>query len=193
MTQGPEERYPSDGYDNWLKHSKILVDFSPQINADFRRGRMKLLYEEETYLIIGAAMTVHQELGHEFMEAVYQEELEKEFLFRNIPYKREMPVTIYCKNEPLNKYYIADFICYDKIIIELKALSALTTEHQAQILNYLTATRLKLGLLLNFGKPSLEHKRIINEKSADHWRKTLIPKKHVHMLFQLSSAIALCH
>ena len=127
---------------------------------------MNLLYEDETYLIIGAAMAVHQELGCGFLEAVYQEALEKEFMFKSIPYKREMPITIYYRNEPLNKRYIVDFICYDKIIVELKALSALTTEHQAQVLNYLTATRLKLGLLLNFGKPSLENKRIINEKSA---------------------------
>ena len=127
---------------------------------------MDLLYEEETYLIIGAAMTVHQELGRGFLEAVYQEALEKEFKLRDIPYKREIPMTIYYKNEPLNKCYVADFICYEKIIVELKALSTLTTEHQAQVLNYLAATRLKLGLLLNFGKPNLEHKRIINEKSA---------------------------
>ena len=127
---------------------------------------MNLIYEEETYSIIGAAMTVHQELGHGFLETVYQEALEKEFKLRGITFKREMPITIYYKNEPLNKYFIVDFICYEKIIVELKALSALSTEHQAQILNYLTATRLKLGLLLNFGKPNLEHKRIINEKSA---------------------------
>ena len=124
---------------------------------------MSLLYEKESYSIIGAAMSVHQELGHGFLEAVYQEALEKEFLQREIPYKREMPIKIYYKNEPLNKFYIADFICYDKIIIELKALSALTAEHQGQIMNYLAATKLKLGLLLNFGKKSLEHKRIIRE------------------------------
>ena len=88
---------------------------------------MELLYEEETYLIIGAAMAVHQELGNGFLEAVYQEALEKEFILRKIPYKREVPVTIYYKNEPLNKCYISDFICYNKIIIELKALSALNS------------------------------------------------------------------
>jgi GxxExxY protein len=123
---------------------------------------MNLLYEDETFQIIGAAMTVHQELGHGFLEAVYQEALEKEFLFGKIPYKREVPLKIYYKNEPLEKCYIADFICYDKIIIELKATSAITTEHQAQILNYLSATKMKLGLIINFGKKSLEHKRIIN-------------------------------
>jgi len=120
-----------------------------------------LLYEEETYCIIGAAMTVHQELGYGFLEAVYHEALEKEFQQRKIPYKHEFPINIFYKNKPLNKYYISDFICYDKIIIELKAVSAITTEHQGQMLNYLSATRLRLGLIINFGKQSLEHQRII--------------------------------
>jgi GxxExxY protein len=94
---------------------------------------MELLYEEETYIIIGAAMAVHQELGNGFLEAVYQEALEKEFQIRNIPYKREVPITIYYKNEPLNKFYIPDFICFDKIVVELKALSVITSDHQAQV------------------------------------------------------------
>jgi len=124
-------------------------------------GDMVLLYEEETFSIIGAAMEVHKELGHGFLEAVYQEALENEFIDKGIPYKREVPLTIFYKNKPLNKCYIADFICFDKIIIELKAISAITAEHQIQVLNYLTATRLKLGLILNFGRKSMEHKRII--------------------------------
>ena len=122
---------------------------------------MDYLYEEETYLIIGAAMTVHQELGCGFLEAVYQEALEKEFLHRNISFKREFPLNIYYKGEPLNKCYITDFICYDKIIVELKALSAITSEHIGQVMNYLAATRTKLGLIINFGKKSLDYKRII--------------------------------
>ena len=122
---------------------------------------MDYLYEEETYSIIGAAMMVHQELGYGFLEAVYQEALEKEFQLRNIPYKREIPLKIYYKNEPLEKCYIADYICYDKIIVELKALSQITPEHQGQVVNYLSATKLKLGLIFNFGKKSLEHKRVI--------------------------------
>jgi len=128
---------------------------------------MNLLYEKETYSIIGAAMAVHQDLGCGFLEAVYQEALEKEFIYRGIPYKREVPLTIYYKNEPLHKFFIADFICYDTIIVELKALSLIAGEHQAQLMNYLTATKLKLGLLINFGKIHLEHKRIINERSTD--------------------------
>ena len=124
---------------------------------------MSLLYEEDTYLIISAAMSVHQELGCGFLESVYQEALENEFILRTIPYKREVPVSIHYKNKLLNKYYVADFICYDKIIIEIKALSALKKEHQAQVLNYLAATRLKLGLIINFGRKSLEYKRIVKE------------------------------
>ena len=88
---------------------------------------MGLLYEEESYLIIGAAIDVHKELGNGFLEARYQEALEKEFQIKKIPYKREVPLTIYYKNEPLNKFYIPDFICFEKIIVELKALSAITS------------------------------------------------------------------
>ena len=122
---------------------------------------MNLLYEKESFLIIGAAMEVHNGLGNGFLEAVYQEALEKEFQERKIPYKRESPLTIYYKNKPLNKRYITDFICYDKIIIEIKTVSAITAEHSMQIINYLTATNLKLGLIINFSKQSLEYKRII--------------------------------
>jgi len=125
------------------------------------KSKIELLYEKETFSIIGAAMTVHQELGYGFLEAVYQEALEKEFQYRKIPFKREMPLKIFYKDEPLDKCYIADFICYDKIIVELKAISSLTVEHQGQMINYLAATKLKLGLLINFGKQNFEHKRII--------------------------------
>ena len=125
---------------------------------------MSLLYEEESYLIIGAALAVHKELGNGFFEAVYQEALEKEFYIRNIQHCREAPLRIYYKNEPLNKFYMADFICFGKIIVELKALSAITSDHHAQVLNYLKASRLNLGIIMNFGKQNLEHKRIIKEK-----------------------------
>ena len=125
---------------------------------------MELLYEKETYAIIGAAMEVHKELGYGFLEAVYQEALEIEFQQRGIPYKREQPLTLYYKCKPLNKFYVPDFICHDKIIIELKAVDKIKSEHEGQVVNYLTATKLKLGLILNFGKSSLEHKRIIKQK-----------------------------
>ena len=127
-----------------------------------------MIYKEEAYKIIGAAMEVHKTLGRGFLEAVYQEALEKEFRLQKIPYKREQQLSIEYKGEKLSKYYMADFICYEKIIVELKALSNLTTEHDAQILNYLKATNSKLGLLINFGAISLEYKRLVNEKYFIH-------------------------
>ncbi len=124
---------------------------------------MSYLYEEETYKIIGACFEAHKTLGHGFLEAVYQEALEMEFQLRNIPYQREKMLYINYKERQLKKHYVADFVCYDKIIIETKAISDLTSKDESQILNYLKATNFKLGLLINFGKPSLQKKRIINE------------------------------
>jgi len=122
---------------------------------------MGLIYKEEVYRIIGSAMEVHRELGPGFLEKVYQEALELEFQFSKISYQREAKLNIYYKKTLLNKYFEADFVCFDKIIVELKALSGLTSEHESQLLNYLKATNLKLGLLINFGKESLEYKRMI--------------------------------
>ncbi len=123
-----------------------------------------ILYKNETYQIIGAAMEVHKELKNGFLEPVYQEALQKEFVIQNIPHQKEALINIHYKGEKLEKYYKADFICYDDIIIELKALSDLTYEHEAQLINYLKATHTKLGILINFGKKSLQYKRIINNQ-----------------------------
>jgi GxxExxY protein len=122
---------------------------------------MELLYRDEAYTIVGAAMEVHKELGYGFLEGVYHEALEHEFKLRYIPYRREAPISIFYKSAVLAKSYIADFICYDKIIIELKALSKLNSDHKAQVLNYLKAAKFKLGILINFGTKSLEYQRII--------------------------------
>lgn len=119
------------------------------------------ILKDETYKIIGACMEVHKVLGNGFLEAVYQEALEQEFVLQNIPYEREKQITINYKNIPLNKYYIADFICYNQIIVEIKAVSSLTSDHDAQILNYLKATKNKIGLLINFGEKSLKYQRKI--------------------------------
>jgi len=121
----------------------------------------KLIYEAETYKIIGAAIEVHRELGPGFLEAVYQEALELEFIDQYIPYKREEELTIYYKNKPLQKKYKADFICFNKIIVELKAEIQLTSIDEAQLLNYLKTTGYKVGLLLNFGEESLKYKRMV--------------------------------
>ena len=110
-----------------------------------------LLYKEESYKIIGAAMEVYNQLGHGFLETVYQEALEREFSLRGIPYEREKELTIYYKGEKLLQTYKADFLCYGMIIVELKAVSTLEDGHRAQVYNYLRATKNKLGLLINFG------------------------------------------
>ncbi|MDA3820726.1 MAG: GxxExxY protein [Candidatus Delongbacteria bacterium] len=117
--------------------------------------------KKETFNIIGAAMEVHNELGSGFLEAVYQEAMEIELNKRNIPHDREKRLKIYYKGTKLKKEYVADFICYENIIVELKALSEFTGEHQSQLLNYLTVTKKKIGLLINFGAESLEYKRMV--------------------------------
>ena len=128
-----------------------------------RREMSKIILKEESYNIIGAAMSVHRELGCGFLEAIYQEALEYELKLAKIQYIREKQLKIRYRNIELSKYYIADFICYSKIILELKALSELTTDHEAQLINYLKATNLPLGILINFGQSSLEYKRIPNK------------------------------
>lgn len=110
-----------------------------------------LIYSKESYDINGAAMRVYKTLGHGFLEAVYQEALEIEFKKRNIPYEREKELKIFYDGLELKQTYRADFVCYDKIIVELKAVSNLDDSHRSQVYNYLKATGYKLGLLLNFG------------------------------------------
>lgn len=121
----------------------------------------ELILADLTYKIIGACIEVHSQLGCGFLEPVYQEALALELKERNIPFEKEKLLEIHYKRDMLSKKYIADFICFDKIIVELKALSKLTSDHEAQILNYLKATGFELGLLVNFGTRKLEHKRMI--------------------------------
>jgi GxxExxY protein len=121
----------------------------------------KIIYKEESYRIIGACMDVHRELGCGFLEQVYQEALEIILSENQIPFSREIELPIIFKGKVLNKKYIADFVCYGKIIIELKAVSELNEIHEAQVFNYLKATDFKLGLLVNFGEKSLIYKRIV--------------------------------
>jgi len=119
-----------------------------------------LIYKEESYKIIGACMEVHKELGCGFLEPVYQEALDIVFKKNDIPYQREKELRIMFCGEPLKKTYNANFVCYDKIILELKALSFLLPEHEAQVINYLRTSNFLLGILVNFGSTSLEYKRI---------------------------------
>ena len=121
-----------------------------------------LIYKEESYQIIGACMEVHKTLGCGFLEPVYQEALSIEFQKQNIPYEKEKILSIIYKDIELEKKYIADFVCFSKIIVELKALSSLTSEHESQVINYLKATGFKLSILVNFGEESLKYKRIVH-------------------------------
>ena len=117
--------------------------------------------DQRTYKIIGAALEVHKELGCGFLEAVYQEALKREFTAQEIPFKSQAIIGIEYKGKPLDKTYQPDFVCYGEIIVEIKAISSLSGIEEAQLINYLKATGLKLGLLINFGNKSLEHKRFI--------------------------------
>jgi GxxExxY protein len=118
-------------------------------------------FKQECYHIFGCCMEVHNTLGQGFLEAVYQEALTYEFIDRQIPYIKEKILNIKYKDILLDKRYMADFLCFDEIILEIKALDELNKQHTAQILNYLNATGKTIGLLVNFGASSLQFKRII--------------------------------
>jgi len=122
----------------------------------------KLIYPEESYAIIGACFDVYNDKGHGFLEGVYQECVEIELETAGIPYAVKPPITLSYRGRELKHTYEPDLVCYEKIIVELKAARALTDEHRCQLLNYLNATGLKLGLLVNFGSwPKLEYERIV--------------------------------
>lgn len=110
-----------------------------------------LIFPDECYAIQGAAFEVYRHMGHGYLEAVYQECLEKEMNFRKIHFISKPELELRYKDEPLTHTYKPDFVCYGKIIIELKAVHEINHEHEAQILNYLRVTKFRLGLLINFG------------------------------------------
>ena len=120
--------------------------------------------DPRTHAIIGAAMEVHKELGSGFLEAVYQEALEREFRDRGMEFRSQPVVLIKYKGEVLNKSYQPDFVCFEEVLVEIKALSNLSGTEQSQIINYLKATGLETGLLINFGTTTLEYRRFVYTK-----------------------------
>ena len=117
---------------------------------------MALLFENETHKIIGACMQVHQKLGNGFLESVYQEALEKEFQKQQILYSRHLRLHILFDGIPLDKFFVADFVCYNLIILEIKAAGFIHPDNSKQVINYLKATNHEVGLLINFGQRSLQ-------------------------------------
>jgi GxxExxY protein len=121
----------------------------------------KLILKDEVYTIVGAAMEVHREKGFGFSEPVYQECMEIELVCRKVPSEPQREMHLSYKGRPLKETYVADFVAFGKIIVELKALDKLTSREESQVINYLKASGLEVGVLLNFGASSLEWKRIV--------------------------------
>ena len=132
------------------------------MNSDKKmEDQQPFLYQSECSQIIKACFEVHNTLGHGFLEPVYQEALAHEFMIKGIPFEKEKRLDVFYKEIKLIKFYVADFVCFDKIILEIKATEGLIEDHIAQVLNYLKATNYKLGLLINFGTTRVQIKRVI--------------------------------
>ena len=138
--------------------SRLLSAYRPCMNAE-------LIFKEESYKIIGACFEVYREKGCGFLEPVYQECMEIELRLQGIPFVAQPPLALNYKGTPLRCTYEPDFVCNEKIVLELKAVKELTDEHRAQVQNYLRATGFQLGLLVNFGHyPKVEIERIVNTR-----------------------------
>ena len=121
--------------------------------------------KEETYQVLGACFEVYNEMGCGFLESVYQECLEKELTSCGIPFEAQKPIDLVFKGQELERTFAPDLLCFGKVILELKAVRRLAAEHRAQLINYLKACRLEVGLLVNFGSyPQLDYERIVNQK-----------------------------
>ena len=124
-----------------------------------------LVYRQESYEIMGACFAVYKDKGCGFLEPVYHECLAVEFELRGVPAISKPSLSLEYRGRTLEQKYVPDFVCYERIILELKAVTALADEHRAQVLNYLNATRFKLGLLVNFGRyPKIEYERVANSR-----------------------------
>lgn len=127
-----------------------------------------ILYKEESFKIIGACFNVYKDKGSGFLESVYHECLEIEFRFQGILFSSQKELELFYRNEKLKQTYKPDFICYDRIIVEIKSVAKLIDEHRAQIQNYLNATEIELGLLVNFASyPKLEYERFVLTKNKN--------------------------
>lgn len=136
--------------------------------------------DPETFAIIGAAMEIHRELGRGFLELVYQTALALEFQERGIPFQAEVPLPVCYKNKLLTCAYRADFVCFESVIVETKAIAMLAGGDEAQLINELKATGIHRGLLLNFGAPSLEHRRLVLNLS-DNLRKSAKSEDEIYL------------
>ncbi len=140
--------------------------------------KCELILKDEVYRIVGAAMEVSNELGNGFLEAVYQEALGMELGRRQIPHTQQQRITISYKNTTLDKKYIADYVCFEQVIVEIKALRSITGIEESQLLNYLKATGFPVGLIINFGTPKLQWKRYANTRNiSDHSRPFAVNSK----------------
>jgi len=129
-----------------------------------------LIYKEESYKIIGTCMEIHNNLGAGFLEIVYKDALEYEFRKAGIPYEREKEYTVNYKNVILPHKFYADFVVFDKIILEVKAVSGIADEFVAQAINYLKVSQNQLALIVNFGELKLNFKRIVLERKLKEWK-----------------------
>ncbi|MFD1294199.1 GxxExxY protein [Lutibacter holmesii] len=127
----------------------------------------KLLFEEETFKVIGACINVHKKLGSGFSETVYQQAIEKEFLQANIPFEQQKEVPIYYNGEPLNEFFTVDFLCYNHVLLDIKSVRGIQEHMTQQVLNYLKSSHIEIGMLINFGEQSLKWKRLVNTISIN--------------------------
>ena len=122
----------------------------------------ELVFRDEVYAVVGAAIEVHRELGAGFLEAVYQEAMERELALRGIAFESQRELVIHYKGQPLSKSYVCDLLCFDSVLVELKAMDRLTGREAAQLINYLKSAGLSVGILINFGSHGkLEWRRLV--------------------------------
>lgn len=147
----------------WQNIKQVFTIYNPQnhSNAAQMNTNEDFPFKEECYKIIGCCMEVHNELGCGFLEPVYQEALSIVLEEKGVPYTKEKVLDIHFREQILIKKYVADFVCFDQVIVELKAIDCLRDHDIAQVLNYLKATGKKIGLLINFGTTKLQYKRVI--------------------------------